>query len=66
MRTVEMLRDFDYFTHTRRFVRFYRGIVYTRVIEAAADAIVNAGAGRIVQLEQIDVEPVDASDAWCR
>jgi hypothetical protein len=48
MRTVELFRDFDYRLHPRRMVRFQGGVIYARVLEAAAQAIEHNGAGRII------------------
>lgn len=48
MKTVELFTDFDYRAHPRRVVRFHGGVTYTRVIERAAQAIEQAGAGRIM------------------
>lgn len=62
MKTVEMKQQFDYPTHEKRFVRFYEGVVYSKVLEAAATAIVDAGAGRI--LTEVPYDAVDASHAW--
>ena len=66
MKTVLLFRDFDYRTHQRRTVRFYAGATYTRVIEAAASAIVRAGAGRIVELDKRDgtAGAIDADHCW--
>lgn len=68
MKTVEMVRDFDYHAHPRRTVRFQAGIIYTRVIERAAQAIEDAGAGRIVPSNTVGNYLLmrDASDAWTR
>jgi hypothetical protein len=63
MKTVELNKRFDYQAHPRKTVRFEAGCVYIRVIEAAAKAIVAAGAGRIID-EHDAVETVDASNAW--
>lgn len=49
MRTVEMLRDYDY-RPTRHLMRSYRaGRIYRRVPEAAVTKILESGAGRIVR-----------------
>ena len=67
MKTVSMIRDFDYVAHPRRTVRFQAGVIYTRVIERAAQAIEQAGAGRIVSSVAAGTSNVtDASDAWRR
>lgn len=64
MKTVSLFRDFDYRTHQRRTVRFYAGATYTRVIEAAAAAIVRAGAGRIVSKPSDPAGTIDAGHCW--
>lgn len=43
-----MVADFDYHAHPRVTIRFFAGVTYARVIEAAARAIERAEAGRIV------------------
>lgn len=48
MKTVYLYRNFDYRAHRKWSVRFQAGITYQRVIEAAAAAIVRAGAGRVL------------------
>jgi hypothetical protein len=48
MKTVRMIRDYDYTPHPRKTVRFHAGVTYAHVIEAAAREIERAGAGRIV------------------
>jgi hypothetical protein len=65
MKTVSLFRDFDYDADPRKTVRFHGGVTYTRVIEAAATAIVRAGAGRIVTGQATDPAGVtDASHAF--
>lgn len=67
MKTVEVSRNFDYRAHPRKTVRFHAGVTYTRVLEAAATAIVNAGAGRIVSPGAAGQYLTrDASHAWRR
>jgi hypothetical protein len=66
MKTVSMIHDFDYVAHPRRTIRFQAGVVYTRVIERAAQAIEQAGAGRIVMDAAGTSDMTDASDAWRR
>ena len=51
MKTVHMVRDFDYRSHPRKTVRFRAGQTYSRVIEAAARQIELAGAGRMMEPE---------------
>jgi hypothetical protein len=63
MKTVEVTDQFDYYLFRRRFVRFTPGI-YLSVIEAAANAIVAAGCGRIVQQEEPTEQAMDARDAF--
>lgn len=58
MKTVYLDRDFDYPLHPRRFVRFYAGTTYSRVLELAAREIERKGAGRIVDPDK----PGDAAD----
>lgn len=48
MKSVEVFCDFDYRPHSHWSVRFVAGVTYRRVIEAAALAIVRAGAGCVV------------------
>lgn len=48
MKTVEMARDFSYRAKPRVFIQYLGGTTYERVPEAAARAIVEAGAGKIV------------------
>jgi hypothetical protein len=48
MKTVTMLRDYDYAPHPRRSIHFRAGVTYARVLEAAAREIERAGAGRIL------------------
>lgn len=48
MKIVEVFCDFDYCADRRMGVRFLGGYTYRRVIEAAAAALVAAGAGRII------------------
>jgi hypothetical protein len=68
MKTVRVVRDFDYRAHKRRTVHFIAGVTYTRVIEAAATAIEQAGAGRILRAssDTVGTAVTDASDAWRR
>lgn len=63
MKTVYVTRDFDYRAHPRRLVRFAAGVTYSRVIERAAQAIENAGAGRIL-LASSAGNSIDASGAF--
>lgn len=55
MKTVEMMRDFAYRPFPRRpiLTAYLAGVTYTRVPEAAVDAIVSAGAGRVVEPEPV-------------
>ena len=66
MKTVEMLRDYDYCPTRNWGVRFLAGYTYRRVIEAATIAIVRAGAGRVVQPQPGDAAGfiVDARHAF--
>jgi hypothetical protein len=72
MKSVELFRTFDYHPHARLTVRFAEGVIYTRVLEAAAKAIERAGAGRIVELGgdgaagDYQHTIIDASHAWRR
>lgn len=49
MKKVKMSRDFDYRPTSQRLTAFRAGRTYPRVPEAAAEAIVAAGAGEIVE-----------------
>jgi hypothetical protein len=63
VKTVELIRDFDYSPDPRRTIRFCAGVTYARVIEAAATAIERAGAGRVVgQADAAGI--IDASHAF--
>ena len=64
MKTVELFRDFDYSPVPRKTVRFYAGITYTRVIEAASKAIEHAGAGRVIVAPDAAGNYQDASRAF--
>jgi hypothetical protein len=64
MKTVTVSRDFDYEAHPRKTVRFHAGVTYVCVIEAAAAAIVRAGAGRIVAKPSDPAGFIDASHAF--
>jgi hypothetical protein len=65
MKTVLMVRDFDYTPHRKWSVRFKQGICYSRVLDAAARAIEQAEAGRIVpQTSALPPNCVDASKVW--
>jgi hypothetical protein len=68
MKIVELFRDYDYVAHPRRTIRFYGGVTYTRVIERAAQAIEQAGAGRIIisVAAGTSSDVKDASHAWRR
>lgn len=73
MKTVYLNRDFYYQPHPRFSVAFKAGTVYARVLDAAADAIVRAGAGRVVEgshqgpsVMPDDKAAVDAARAWTR
>jgi hypothetical protein len=48
MKTVIMFERFDYSPRRHFTVRFEAGVVYLRVLEAAARQIESAGAGRII------------------
>lgn len=48
MKTVEMSRDYDYRPTAQRLTAFKGGKTYEKVPNAAAEAIVAAGAGKIV------------------
>lgn len=50
MKSVVMVRDFDYRPNPRWGVRFLGGVTYRRVLEAAVVAIERAGAGRVTSL----------------
>jgi hypothetical protein len=63
VKTVEMFSNFDYAAHPRLTIRFYAGVTYTHVIEAAVREIVAAGCGRIVET---GLSVVDASHAFRR
>lgn len=52
MKTVAVSRDFSYRAKWHVFVQYRGGVTYHRVPEAAARAIVEAGAGRVVTTEQ--------------
>lgn len=52
MQTVAVSRDFSYRAKRHVFVQYLGGVTYPRVPEAAARAIVEAGAGNIVSAEQ--------------
>ena len=58
MKTVELATNFDYCPDPHITIRFHAGITYRRVIEAAALAIVCAGAGRVVETPSL---PGDAA-----
>jgi hypothetical protein len=61
MKTVFMLRTYDYRPHPARAVRFLEGVTYSHVLEAAAREIEREGAGRIVYAHEemtIDAGPV--------
>ena len=66
MKTVQMLRDFDYHPHPRKTVRFHAGTTYSRVLENAARQIDRAGAGRILAPDVAGDRYLtrDASHAW--
>lgn len=51
MKTVRMLRDFDYRPTPKFLTAFKGGKTYSRVPEAAAKAIVAAKAGEVVKVE---------------
>ena len=52
MKTVQLFDDdFDYVPHPRKRIRFHARVTYSHVIEAAAQAIVRAGMGRILEPE---------------
>jgi hypothetical protein len=63
MKTVELFRDFDYIAG-RKTVRFHGGVIYSRVLEAAAAAIEQAGAGRVVGQADAAGSVIDASHAF--
>lgn len=52
MKTVEMFRDFDYRATKHRVTAFKAGNAYDRVTEAAAKAIVEADAGRVLMVSR--------------
>ena len=54
MKTVEVLRDYDYQPVPQWGVRFLAGYTYRRVLERAARALEIAGAGRIIPAEHVD------------
>lgn len=56
MKTVTMTRDFNFRAEPRTFIAFKDGETYTRVTEAAAEAIVKAKAGFIKQAKKSDDE----------
>jgi hypothetical protein len=58
MKTIRMLRDFDYMPVRKWLMAFKAGSVVSRVPEAAVEAILAAEAGEIVE----DV-PEEAADA---
>jgi hypothetical protein len=65
MKTVEMVRDYNYRLHPRKLVQFKAGITYRRVLETAAREIERAGAGRIVGSNSDPAgDSVDARDAF--
>jgi hypothetical protein len=66
MKTVEVVRQFDYTPPSDRRVmfRFFAGVVYERVIDAAALGIERAGAGRIVTGSAPGLKSVDAKHAF--
>jgi len=68
MKTVQMTSNYDYTPRDRRImVRFLAGVIYRRVIDAAASAIERAGAGHILAGEDINaVGSVDAGHVWQR
>lgn len=61
MKTVRMVRDFDYRAHRCITIAFKKGETYRRVLEAAARAIVKAQAGEIVSNDN-SYRPARASD----
>lgn len=48
MKTVEMVRDFSYRAKARVFIQYLGGTTYERVPEVVVRAILEAGAGKIV------------------
>lgn len=52
MKTVRMLRDFDYRPTPRVVVAYKKDKTYSRVPEAAVKAIVAAEAGQIVRVKR--------------
>lgn len=55
MKTVVMSRDYSYRVKRSVFIQYLGGATYDRVPEAAARAIVGAGAGNVVTREADDV-----------
>lgn len=51
MKTVQMFKTFSFRVSAQVFVQFKAGQVYDRVTEAAARAIIQAKAGRIIIAE---------------
>jgi hypothetical protein len=49
MKTVAMDKDFDFHVSDQQNVSYRKGETYERVPEAQAEAIVTAGAGRVVK-----------------
>jgi hypothetical protein len=48
VKSIRMLTDYNFRAGRQVWIKFIGGVVYHRVTEAAARAIVQAGAGKIV------------------
>ena len=55
MKSIRMDKDFHFRAGARVWIKFIGGAIYHRVTEAAAQAIIAAGAGRI--LTSVDLLP---------
>jgi hypothetical protein len=56
MKTVQMLRDFNYCPTRRIAVAYLGGVTYPRVPEAAVRAIIKAGAGEVVTERETETD----------
>lgn len=52
MKTVRVLKDFDFQANPRAIIAFKSGQTYDHVTDAAADAIVAASAGEVVEQQE--------------